>query len=113
VLQQPLNGYEILMTIVNSYVALLAICAIQFWLGLRFRNFVVPIAIGLSCWFAGTVLVMGVQAGFATYFPYSFHIYPNVPEYKSQLSTIHWASVGYAVAFILVGFFDFTKRAKR
>src|SRR5690606_25656655 len=49
VLNQPLNGYNVFMTRVISYVALLAICCIQFWLGLKFKNFIIPIAIGIAC----------------------------------------------------------------
>src|SRR5688572_847504 len=58
VLNQPVNGYQVLMTIVSGYLAILAISAIQFWLGLRFRNFIIPIAIGFACWLIGSMLVL-------------------------------------------------------
>ncbi len=110
VLNQPLNGNDVLMTIVNSYVALLAMCAIQHWLGLCFKNFIAPIAIGISCWFIGSILVMQMKSDFAEYFPYSFHMYASFPEYKRQLNSIHLGSVGYAVAFLIVGLVDFKSR---
>jgi hypothetical protein len=110
VLNQPLNGYAILANVVNIYVALLAMSSIQFLLGLRFKNFIVPIAVGISCWIIGTILVMEYKSNFAVYFPYSFHVFGSFPEYKPQLNTIRWASVVYAVLFLVLGFIDFNRR---
>lgn len=110
VLHQPLNGYDILMSRVNTYVALLAICALQFWLGLKFKNFIVSIAIGIVCWLAGTLLVMPIESGFAAYFPYSFPAFISLPKFNSQLSAIYWTSAGYAALFLILGFWDFTRR---
>jgi len=111
VLNQPLNGPEILATVVNNYVVLLALCSIQFWLGLRFKNFIIPVAIGISCWFFGSILVIQLKSGFADYFPYSFHMFPNFPEVKHKnLNAIHWRSVGYAILFLVIGFLNFRRR---
>jgi hypothetical protein len=110
VLNQPLNSYNILVDIVNTYVTLLALGTIQFWLGLRFKNFIVPIAIGISFWFIGSMLVMEFKSSFAIYFPYSFHVYSIFPNFKSQLNTIQWTSVGYAALFLVLGFIDFKRR---
>jgi hypothetical protein len=109
VLNQPLNGYKVLMTRVNTYVAVLAICTIQFWLGLKFRNFITPVAIGIACWFAGTILVME-NIGFAAYFPHSFHAYGRFPKYDPLANPIGWTSFAFAVLFLLVAFLDFRKR---
>ena len=63
ILNQPLNGSQIAITLANSYVSLLAISAIQFWLGLRFRNFIVSTGIGIALWFAGSLLVIQMTPG--------------------------------------------------
>ena len=111
VLNQPLNGYHVLLARSSTYVALLALCCIQFWLGLKFKNFIIPIAIGIACWFAGTILVMqGV--GFAAYFPYSFHAYGRFPKYNPLDNSIGWTSVGFACLFLLLGFLDFRRRSR-
>jgi hypothetical protein len=65
VLNQPVNGYDVLMLRVNVYVALLAMSAIQFWLGFRFKNFIVPVAVGISCWIIGTILIFQFQSAFS------------------------------------------------
>jgi lantibiotic transport system permease protein len=110
VLNQPLNGYEILMTRVNSYLSLLALCAIQFWMGLRFRNFIIPIAVGIGLWFIGTILVMQNQSAIAAWFPYSFHVYGRFPQYKPEVNTVGWTSLAYTVIFLVIGFLDFSKK---
>ena len=111
VLNQPLDGAAILSTVVNSYVVLLGVSAIQFWLSLRFKNFIVPVAIGIGSWFIGTILVLQMKLAFAEYFPYSFHVFARFPEYKDKnLTAICWTSAGYAVLFLIIGFLNFRKR---
>ncbi|HVG41819.1 MAG TPA: ABC transporter permease [Chitinophagaceae bacterium] len=109
VLNQSLNGYNVLMARVNTYLSVLAICCIQFWLGLKFKNFIVPIAIGIACWFAGTILVMQ-DVDFAFYFPYSFHAYGRFPKYDPLTNPVGLISFGYAVSFLIVGYLDFKRR---
>jgi hypothetical protein len=113
VLNQSVDGSAVLAGLANSYVALLALCALQFWMGLRFQNFIAPIAIGIVLWFAGTILVMQLQSAAGLYFPYSFHAYGTFPQFKEQLNTVRWTSVGYAAAFLLLGFIDFRRRSFR
>jgi lantibiotic transport system permease protein len=110
VLHRPLDGSTVLVTTVNSYTTLLAVCAIQFWLGIRCRNFIVPVAIGLALWLCGTVLVLEYHSDLANYFPYSFHLFSNLPSLKPGLTAVAWLSAGYAVLFLLLGFFDFQRR---
>jgi lantibiotic transport system permease protein len=112
VLNQPLDISALLTVLANIYVALLAISAIQFWLGLRFKNFIVPVSIGIACWFVGSILVMQSKSPIAPYFPYSYHMYGSMPALKSHLTPVHWTSVGYTVAFLVFGFVDFAKREK-
>jgi hypothetical protein len=110
IFQQPINGRDAVMTVVNSYIAMLAICSIQYWLGIRFKNFIAPIGIGFCLWFAGTLLVMQSNSGLVAFFPYSFHVYGNFPKYHPQFSIVGLTSFLYAIAFFLVGFLDFRRR---
>ncbi len=112
VLNQPVNVNDALMTVANGYVAILAICAAQFWLGLRSKNFVVPMAVGIALWFVGTILVLQ-KLDFAAYFPYSFHAYGKFPKYNPLDNTVGWASFGFAVLFLVIGFLDFRKRSMK
>lgn len=110
ILNHSFNTQVVLVRAVNTYVAVLAIFAIQFWLGLRFKNFIVPIAIGLACWLAGTMMVFEFNSSSAKYFPYSFHVFSLSPKHKHLLQQVEWTSFGYAVIFLLLGFIDFRRR---
>jgi hypothetical protein len=113
VLNQSVSGYNILLIRVNIYVALLAMSSVQFWLGLRFKNFIVPIAIGISCWIIGTILVLEFKSSLAEYFPYSFHVYSTFPNYKPQLNAVHWTSLAFAVAILVLAFMNFARRGSK
>lgn len=105
-----LNGGMILTNAVNAYVLILAVCSIQFWMGLRFRNFIVPVGIGLALWFIGTIMALQYSPGTASYFPYSFSAFSLSQKLQPQLTQVAWSSFGYAVLFLLVGFMDFRRR---
>ena len=109
-LNQPLDGYVVLKKAVNAYITTLAVCAIQFWIGLRFKNFIVPIAIGIGLWLTGTLMVFEYHSSIANYFPYSFQIFPIFPQTKSPVSQIAWTSFAYCVVFLVLGFVEFRRR---
>jgi hypothetical protein len=106
----PLNGNTVLVNAANAYVLLLALCTIQFWAGLRFKNFIVSIGIGLVLWLIGTIMALQDNSTLVYYFPYSFHTLLVSTKFKAQLTQIAWTSFGYALLFLIVGFFDFRKR---
>ena len=108
--EHPLNGNRVLVNAANAYILVLAICAIQFWLGLRSRNFIVPIGIGFALWLAGTIMAVQYKSNLVFYFPYSFNAFPVSTKLKSELTQVAWTSLGYALLFLIVGFFDFRRR---
>ncbi|HVF82491.1 MAG TPA: ABC transporter permease [Flavisolibacter sp.] len=109
-LNHPLNGHTIWRNTANSYLTALAVCAIQFWIGLRCRNFIVPIAIGLALWLTGTLMVFEYKSNFANYFPYSFHALGIYPKTRSGINQFAYTSAGYAVLTLFAGFLDFRRR---
>ena len=72
VLHRAFNTKMIYQGILTMYVTTLGICAIQFWISLRFKNFIVGIAVGLALWLIGTLLALEMKSPMAEYFPYSF-----------------------------------------
>jgi hypothetical protein len=108
--KHPLNGRTVLVNAANAYMLLLAVCAIQFWIGLRFRNFIVPIGIGFALWLTGTIMAVQYKSNLVYYFPYSFHAFPVSTKLKTELTQIAWTSLGYTLLFLIVGFFDFRRR---
>lgn len=100
----PLNNY------VNSYVCMLALIMIQSWMGIRFKNFIVPMGIGLGLYLTGMIMAFTLNSGLAEYFPYSFHIYGVTPQMKPKLSQVEWTSLSYALIFLAGGFLDFRRK---
>jgi lantibiotic transport system permease protein len=109
ILQQPFDLAKLLTGTGYIYVTMLAVCAFQFWLGLRFRNFIIPTAIGLVLWITGMMMTVEFKSDLVEYFPYSFETFPFVKELQPKLRQIAWTSVGYATVFLLFGFLDFRK----
>ncbi len=113
VLSQPINASEIIGTRLNTYCALLGMIALQFWLGLRFKNFITALAIGISCWIIGSMLVLEFHSGIGQYFPYSFSAYSVFPKYKPLLNTILYTSAAYAMVVMALAFVDFKTRGSK
>ncbi len=111
IFNRPLDGYAVLARMMNMYIVVLAISSIQFWLGLRFRNFLVPLAVGLFLWLMGTVLVLEYRAKSMGYFPYSFPCLSVFDEFKSRLTEVRLKSVGYTLMILGMGFLDFRRRS--
>jgi hypothetical protein len=108
-LHQPFDATRLLLRTTNSYVMMLAMCALQFWLGLRFRNFVVPVAVGLLLWIAG-IMIIFEDSTLVDVFPYSFQVFPFDAKLQPKLTRVAWTSVGYATLFLFFGFLDFRRR---
>ena len=109
-LRWPLDGMALLNYNVNSYVAILAMSAIQFWVGLRFRNFIPPIAIGFAMWLTGTMMVMEFHTSNAHFFPYTYLVYSFFPKYRELLPTTQLLSLAYMLLFLVLGFIDFKRK---
>ncbi|TCJ12109.1 hypothetical protein EPD60_16280 [Flaviaesturariibacter flavus] len=107
---QPFDMKRLLLRTANSYVLMLAVCTLQFWLGLRFRNFVVPTAIGFVLWVTGMMMAIEFRSDLVYYFPYSFQVFPFAAQLQPRLTQVAWTSTGYAALFLLLAFLDFRKR---
>ena len=94
----------------NVYLAILAISAFQFWMGLRFRNFIVSLGIGVALWIVGSVMVMEFRTPYAEFFPYTYLAFTIIPKHEGILTYIQLGSVGYMVLFLLLAFLDFRRR---
>jgi hypothetical protein len=109
VLGQPLEKDEIFKIRAITYVALLPMSAMQFWLGLRFKNFVTPIGVGIALWITGSMLVLEIKADFAEYFPYSYPAMSNFSKNHVGIDSYFWFALGYSGLFMIAGFLDFRR----
>lgn len=97
---------EILKTTLIAYVSVLGISAFQFWVGMRFKNFITPIGIGLGLWIMGCVLVFELHWNDANLFPFSYPLLSIFPKYAPILSFVLWASFGYCFVISVLAFID-------
>jgi len=112
-LDQHRNWSELIMWNTHMYLGMLALSAIQFWLSLRFRNFVVSLGVGLTLWLVGVMMVMGYNVRGAYFFPYTYTAYSGFPyKFKDIMPAVQWGSFGYMMLFLIIGFIDF-RRGKR
>lgn len=108
-LHQPFDAFKLLLRTTNTYIMMLAMGTLQFWLGLRYRNFIIPIAVGLVLWITGMVFIFE-ESKIVDLFPYSFQVFPIVSKLQPKLTQVAWSSVGYATLFLVLGFLDFKRR---
>jgi hypothetical protein len=112
ILNHSFDGSKVLQDNAHAYLSGLAICALQFWIGLRSRNFIVPVAIGLALWLFGTLLVLEYNSSASPYFPYSFPAIRFSSVFNPRLNQVEWTSFGYSFLFLVIGFIDFRQRRK-
>lgn len=112
------NNIDVIMLFrlnVKMYISLLGISAIQYFLSLRFKNFIVPIGIGLALVIAG---IVGLNLHWQQIFkyPYAFPLLTSNFMKKTGrpfLENHEWNSIGYFAFFMLLGFFDMKMRKEK
>ena len=107
-----LQWYDFLIFMGRIYITVLAISAFQFWLGLRFRNFIVPIVIGLFLWIIAMMMVESLSWEHDNKYPYLYPMRNFFPRVESDRTTVIWGSLAYTVLFLALGFWDFKRKRK-
>lgn len=100
---------------VRSYLSILGISAIQYWLSFRFRNFIAPVGIGLAL-VIGSIIALNVHWEHIDKYPYAFTMltYDSIQKGSSSLLENHELnSLGYFIFFSLFGFFDMKMRKEK
>jgi hypothetical protein len=104
---QPLDWVKVLNMATKAYIASFGLCAIQFWMGLRFKSFLIPIGVGVICFILGMINMFGFHVIDADKFPFNFSGYII---FKGNLARVHfvlWLSTAFMAAVLIIGFFDF------
>ena len=103
---------EILIVNGQIYLSIFGMSALQFWLALRFRNFIASLAIGFCLWFAAPIMLLEMNLSFAEYFPYSFSFMTSIPKFNDKLPLNLSLSIAYAFLFLGIAFAEFKGRRK-
>jgi lantibiotic transport system permease protein len=97
------------------YISILGITAIQFYLSLRFKNFVAPIGIGLAL-VIGAITALNLHWEYIDKYPYAFPIITSnlvKKEGRPFLENHEWYSIVYFIFFMLLGFLDMKMRKEK
>ncbi len=99
----------------KTYVSILSISAIQYWLSLRFKNFVAPVGIGLVL-IIGSIVALNLNWVHVYKYPYTYALlsYDSMKKTNGPFFENHeWNSLGYFVIFMLIGFLDMKMRKEK
>ncbi len=99
----------------KTYISILGISAIQYCLALRFKNFVVPVGIGLVLLVCG-VIALNISWEHIYKYPYAYPMLTSDLMKKAGrpfLENHEWNSIGYFLFFLLIGFFDMKMRKQK
>ncbi len=116
-LEYQIHFKELLRLNIKTGISLLGIIAIQYWLSLRFKNFIVPIGIGLALLIVSTILAQ-FQWEHIFKVPYSYPLLTLIglngrfPK-TGFLFRHEMNSIGYFIAFAVIGFLDLKWRKER
>ena len=111
IFRNTIDWRAILVANINAWISILAVTAVQFWLGLRFKSFLLPIGIGFTFWLVG-IMLLDIRSSNANFFPYSFPVMSMFPDFKERLHLIQLRSGIYAAVILIIGFLDFHKRRR-
>ena len=101
------------MLIAKTYYSVLAITAIQYWLSLRFKNFIIPVGIGLGLLITGFIIHQWEQLYFH---PYMYPIIAFWPSFQKNAAFVFKAQVldvSWFVIVLLLAFWDMARRREK
>jgi hypothetical protein len=107
-LEKSINWQELAIINFKSYLSVLGIIAIQYWLSLRFKNFIAPVGIGLAL-LVLSIIAYQVRWEHVYKIPFAHPILTQVSFRKTGAPLIEnheWNSIIYFVTFLLIGFLD-------
>jgi hypothetical protein len=104
------NLRQLIIPNAQSYFLVFGISAIQFWLALRFKNFIAPVAIGFMLWVMAPTMIFEMNWQFADKYPYSYSILGVLKKYKANVVNYQWYSLINAVVFLSIAFIEFNIR---
>lgn len=97
----------------RTYVGVLGVCAIQYWLSTRFRNFIIPLGVGIGLWITGLVLMDWDKC---IYYPYMYSTFLFVTDFSKRPSDLPILITCSFIAFatsIMLGFWNIYSLKRR
>lgn len=112
-LETKVDWGSLLKRVVKSFISLLAVVSIQYWLSLRFRNFIVPIGIGLALVITSMTVLSWEHIDKMPY-AFAFLSYGRTTLPSQRFLDNHEIySIVYFIIFTVMGFLDLRFRKER
>jgi hypothetical protein len=91
----------------RTFISILAVSAVQFWLSLRFKNFLIPIGAGLALWASGLFITFGLKKTNALMHPFTLPVYAAFEKFQPNIVIILSASVLLAIVILYFAYRGF------
>jgi hypothetical protein len=112
----PIEWESLLRLNFKTYISVLGISAIQYWLSWRFKNFIAPVGIGLAL-LIGAIISLGINWPHVFKIPFAYPAltlkYMSMPGDRPLLENHELNSIGYFVFFLLLGMADVKWRKEK
>jgi len=112
--KEPIAWFAFLKQNIKYFVDCLPIIALQYLLGLRFKNFMVSLAGGIALWLVSIVVLINSWK-YMHVVPYiysSLNFFRGIGKYNNDVH-IHFLALGYFILFIVAGYLLYiTKKEK-
>lgn len=108
-----INWKSLFGTTGKLYFAVISITAIQYWLSLRFKNFIAPLGIGLALLITGLIIHQWERLYL---YPYMYPAIEYLTDFSKNPDLIFKAKLFnmiWFVSIVLLAFFDMVKRKER
>ena len=109
----PVPWKTLIALTIKLYFSVLAITSIQYWLSLRFRNFIIPVGIGLALLIIGFMINQWEQL---YCYPYMYPIIFFWPDFQKKTAFLNKAQVFDTIWFAVVlgiAFWDMVTRKEK
>lgn len=101
-----IDWHNVLLISGRVYLGCLSVSIIQYWLSLRFRNFVIPLGLGLGLWITGIILMDWNKSIYYPYVYSAFMFFIDFEKEPRQLIVLTVSSLTALVLSIGFAFYD-------
>ncbi|HEY9361687.1 MAG TPA: ABC transporter permease [Chitinophagaceae bacterium] len=108
-----INWQALLRLNFKTYISILGISAIQYWLSIRFKNFIVPIGIGLALLITAMIIMRWEHIATVPYAHPLLTFFSAHKKHGPLLENHELNSIGYFLVFTFLAFFDMKYRKER
>ncbi len=103
----------------HSYLSVLGVVGLHYWLSVRWKNFIIPMGVGLCGYIISVMFSITGRSDLAIFFPYSYPALignalgvenSNNLIWWGGLANVEWLSMACFVVFAVIGFIEESRR---